>query len=82
MARWNDVRLWKLFMAALFLIISVGLVVRARVAAGHQAVVSMPDDIGGVGDTWMWPGQAYLLAALCGAAGLWLLFRFLRDRPS
>jgi hypothetical protein len=82
MARWTSKRLWKLLIAALLLILSVRLLLGGRAAAAHHSVMFMPDRIGGVGDTWMWPGQAYFLSALCGAAALWLLFRFVRDRPS
>jgi hypothetical protein len=82
MARWTSKRLWKLLIAALLLILSVRLFLGGRAAAAHHNVIFMPDPIGGVGDTWMWPGQAYFLSMLCGAAALWLLFRFVRDRPS
>lgn len=82
MARWTSKRLSKLLMAALLLALSVRLLLVGRAAAAHHSFIFMPDRIGGVGDTWMWPGQAYFLSALCGAAALWLLFRCVRDRPS
>jgi hypothetical protein len=80
MTRSTKASFGKLFATVLLLAMSVGLLVRARHADARHSVVFMPDDIGGAGDTFMYPGQAYLLAALCGAAAIWLLFRFFRDR--
>ena len=68
-------------MALLFIMAAVSFD-RGRDAAAHRTVAFMPDRIGGVGDTWMWPGQAYALAAFCAAGGVWLLISLLRDRSS
>jgi hypothetical protein len=82
MARSTKAGFWKLFMTTLLLAMSVGLFFRARIAAARHSLVFMPDEVGGVGDTFMYPGQAYLLSGLCGGAALWLLYRFFRDRAS
>jgi hypothetical protein len=66
--------------AAVFLILSLGAFANARMASRDHTVVYMPDKIGGVGDTWMWPGQAYFLSAFCAVAALWLIVRFFRSR--
>jgi hypothetical protein len=66
--------------AVLFLLVSVGAFARARIAAREHAVVFLPDKLGGAGDIWMWPGQAYFLSAFCAVVALWLIVRFFRSR--
>jgi hypothetical protein len=72
--------LWLLFMAVGFFLLAVANFVGARHAAAHHTVVSLPDRIGGVGDTWMYPGQAYILSVLCFAFALYSLIALVRSR--
>ena len=65
-------------MAVLFFVMAVTNFLGARRAAVHRSVVFYPDRLGGLGDTWMWPGQSYLLAALCLGLSVYSLIALLR----
>ena len=81
MAELKKRRRWDLVAGVVFLFTMAAISFdRARDAAAHHAVVFMPDRIGGVGDTWMSPGQAYFLSAFCALGAVWLLVRYLYDR--
>jgi hypothetical protein len=80
MAQQNKARRSYLAFAVLFLLLSIGAFTRAWIAAHDRALVFLPDKLGGVGDTWMWPGQAYFLSAFCAVVAVWLLVRFVRSR--
>ena len=80
MAHQSKPRRSYLAFAVLFLLLSVGAFARGWMAARDRTLVFLPDKLGGVGDTWMWPGQAYFLSAFCAAVALWLLVRFVRSR--
>jgi hypothetical protein len=69
---------WFFPMAVLFLVMAVMNFVGARRAAVHRSVVFYPDRVGGLGDTWMWPGQSYLLAALCLGLSVYSFIALLR----
>ena len=66
-------------MAVGFFLIAVANFVGARRAAAHHTVVSLPDRIGGVGDTWLYPRQAYVLSVLCLAFALYSLVALVRS---
>ena len=67
-------------MAVGFLLLAVANFIEARHAAARHTVVSLPDRIGGVGDTWMYPGQAYVLSVLCFVFALYSLIALMRSR--
>lgn len=72
--------LWLLYCAVVILLMGILAFARARVAAARHTVIFMPDRFGGVGDTWMWPGQSYVVSVVCLVFGLYLLVVFLRGR--
>jgi hypothetical protein len=72
--------LWLLFFAVFGLVMGVMAFAGARRAAAHHTVIFLPDDIGGVGDTWMWPGQAYTLSVFCLAFSVYVFVILLRGR--
>ena len=67
-----------LLMALAFYVLAVQNFVGARRAAADHSVVFYPDRIGGLGDTWMLPGQSYFLSALCLGFTMYGLIAFLR----
>jgi hypothetical protein len=71
---------WQLAFAVLLFIVAERSFFRARTAEANHTLVFFRDRIGGVGDSWMWPGQAYFVAAVCGIVGIWLLIRFFIPR--
>jgi hypothetical protein len=70
--------LWFFLMAVLFFAMAVTNFVGARGAKVHHTVVFYPDRLGGLGDTWMWLGQSYFLAALCLGLSVYSLIALLR----
>jgi len=80
MARSGKRPWWALGFAVLLLVMAARYFVMARNAAASHTLAFLPDRLGGLGDTWMWPGQAYFFSALAGIAALWLLIRFFRRR--
>jgi len=79
MARSGKRHWWRLLLALTLLVLATEYLVAARAAAGHN-LVFVPDRIGGLGDIWMWPGQAYFFSGLCTIGAVWLIFCFLRPR--
>ena len=80
MARSGKTPWWTLILALLLLVMAARYLAMARNAAANHTLAFLPDRLGGIGDTWMWPGQAYFFSALSAIAALWLLIRFFRRR--
>ena len=78
MPRSGKTQWWQLILAVVLLVLAAEYLVGARRAG--RTLVFVPDQIGGLGDTWMWPGQAYFFSGLCTVGAIWLLVRFLRRR--